>query len=66
MSRPVIGILGNSHEIDGRYPVRGGGDMCSDAVANAAGCLPLIVPADPAFVTVGELAAERASRRIWR
>ena len=55
MTRPVIGILGNSHEIDGRYPIRAGGDMCSDAIANAAGGLPLIVPADPHFVTVGEL-----------
>jgi putative glutamine amidotransferase len=55
MTRPVIGILGNSHEIEGRYALRGGGDMCSEAVANAAGCLPLIVPADPHFVTVAEL-----------
>lgn len=55
MTRPVIGILGNSHEIEGRYPLRAAGDMCSDAIANAAGCLPLIVPADPDFVSVGEL-----------
>ncbi|WP_135501530.1 gamma-glutamyl-gamma-aminobutyrate hydrolase family protein [Roseovarius aestuariivivens] len=55
MIRPVIGILGNSHEVEGRYPLRAGGDMCSDAIANASGCLPLIVPADPAFVSVAEL-----------
>ncbi len=55
MTRPIIGIIGNSYLIDDIYPVHAGGKMNSDAVAQVAGCLPLIVPSDPRFVSVGEL-----------
>ena len=55
MTRPVIGIIGNSYVIDETYPVHGTGDMNSDAVAQVAGGLPLIVPTDPRFVSVEEL-----------
>ena len=55
MTRPVIGIIGNSYVIDDSYPVHATGDMNSDAVAQVAGGLPLIVPTDPRFVTVEEL-----------
>lgn len=54
-NRPVIGIIGNSHSLNDRYPVHVGGKMNSDAVAQVAGCLPLIIPCDPAYVTVPEL-----------
>ena len=53
--RPVVGIIGNSYVLNETYPVHAGGTMTSDAVAQGAGCLPLIVPSDPRFVTVGEL-----------
>ena len=53
--RPVVGIIGNSYLLNETYPVHAGGTMTSDAVAQASGCLPLIVPSDPRFVTVGEL-----------
>ncbi len=32
MTRPIIGIIGNSYLIDGSYPVHAGGLMNSDAV----------------------------------
>ena len=53
--RAVIGIIGNHFLIGDRYPVHTGGTMNSHAVAEAAGCLPLIVPSDPRYVTVAEL-----------
>ena len=53
--RPVVGIIGNSYALNDRYPVHAGGTMNSDAVAGVAGCLPLIVPADPRYVSVEDL-----------
>jgi putative glutamine amidotransferase len=55
MSRPVVGIIGNHHLINDEYPTHAGGTMNSQAVAEVAGALPLLIPADPRFVTVGEL-----------
>ena len=57
MSRPVIGIISNSHLINDEYPTHAGGTMNSEAVANVAGGLPLLIPADPRFVSVEELLA---------
>ncbi|WP_415184752.1 gamma-glutamyl-gamma-aminobutyrate hydrolase family protein [Phaeovulum sp.] len=54
-TRPVVGIIGNPHELDDRYPVHAGGTMNTEAVAEVAGCLPLLIPADPRFVSVAEL-----------
>ena len=53
--RPVVGIIGNSYLMNDRYAVHAGGHMNSQAVADVAGCLPLIIPSDPRFVSVGEL-----------
>ncbi|MEX0364674.1 MAG: gamma-glutamyl-gamma-aminobutyrate hydrolase family protein [Ruegeria sp.] len=55
MARPVVGIIGNSYLMNDQYPTHAGGTMNSDAVANVSGCLPLLVPADPRFVSVAEL-----------
>ena len=55
MIRPVIGIIGNHHLINDQYPTHAGGTMNSEAVARVAGCMPLLIPADPRFVTVAEL-----------
>ena len=54
-NRPVIGIIGNSMSVNDRYPVHAGGKMNSDAIAQVAECLPLIIPCDPSYVTVPEL-----------
>jgi putative glutamine amidotransferase len=53
--RPVVGIIGNSHSMNDRYDVHAAGTMNTAAVAEVAGCMPLIVPADPRYVSVAEL-----------
>lgn len=55
MARPVVGIIGNFQELEDRYPVHAVGVMNTTAVAEVAGCMPLLVAADPRFVSVGEL-----------
>ena len=55
MARPVVGIIGNQHLINDQYPAHAGGSMNSEAVAKVAECLPLLVPADPRFLSVEEL-----------
>ena len=55
MSRPVVGIIGNHHLINDTYAVHAGGAMNSEAISRVAGAVPLVVPTDPAFVTVAEL-----------
>ena len=53
--RPVVGIIGNSYMINNGYPAHSAGTMNSAAVAEVAGCLPLIIPSDPRYVAVDEL-----------
>lgn len=53
--RPVVGIISNSHLLNDQYPIHLGGTMNSAAVAEVAGCLPLLIPADPKYVRVPEL-----------
>ncbi len=53
--RPIIGIIGNPYVIGDRYPTHSAGTMNSHAVADVAGSMPLIIPADPRFVSVAEL-----------
>lgn len=55
MTRPVVGIIGNAYELNDAYPVHAGGTMNSEAVALVAECLPLVIPADPALVSVADL-----------
>lgn len=56
MPRPVVGIIGNHHLINGEYSVQAGGTMNAQAVAEVSGAVPLIVPADPTYATPAELA----------
>ena len=53
--RPVVGIIGNTHLINDQYPAHAGGTMNSQAVAEVSGALPLLIPSDPRYVSVGEL-----------
>jgi putative glutamine amidotransferase len=55
MARPVVGIIGNALIVNETYQTHAGGRMNSQAVAEVAGCLPLIIPTDPNFVSVAEL-----------
>lgn len=53
--RPVIGIIGNFQLLNETYAVHAAGLMNSKALADVAGCMPLIIPSDPELVSVGEL-----------
>lgn len=55
MARPVVGIIGNQFLINDQYPVQSAGTMNCCAVSTVSGCTPMIVPADPRFVTVEDL-----------
>lgn len=53
--RPVVGVIGNSAMLNETYAVHAGGVMNMAAVADVAGAMPLLVPPDPRYVSVGEL-----------
>lgn len=55
--KPVIGIIGNHFVVDDRFPVHLAGAMNCEAVAEVADGMPLIIPADPRYVTVEDLLA---------
>ncbi|MFW2586675.1 gamma-glutamyl-gamma-aminobutyrate hydrolase family protein [Sagittula sp. SSi028] len=55
MTRPIVGIIGNTHLLNDQYPAHAGGIMNSEAIASVSKCLPLLIPADPRLVTVEEL-----------
>lgn len=55
MSRPVVGIIGNSYLINDEYPVHAAGKMNTDALASVCGAIPLIIPTDPTVVSTAEL-----------
>ncbi len=55
MRKPVIGIVGNFYLINEEYPVHAAGEMNSAAIAHVCGAVPLIVPTDPALVSVDDL-----------
>lgn len=55
MTRPIVGIIGNRGLVNDRYPVHEGGQLNSEAVSKVADCIPLLIPADPDFVSVEEL-----------
>ncbi len=55
--RPVIGIIGNSYLINDQYPAHAAGEMNATAVREAAGGVPVIIPADPRLIATDELMA---------
>ena len=55
MSRPIIGVIGNAHLINDDYHVQGAGELNLQAVREASGGLPLIVPALPDVFDIDEL-----------
>ncbi len=57
MARPTIGIIGNTALLDNEYPVLTGGTMNIAAVAAVSGCMPVLIPANPDYVSVPELMA---------
>ncbi|MEZ7813605.1 MAG: gamma-glutamyl-gamma-aminobutyrate hydrolase family protein [Paracoccaceae bacterium] len=55
LRRPTVGIIGNYHLIHDTYEVHAAGLMNAQAVAQTAGCVPVIIPSDPRFVEVNDL-----------
>ena len=55
MRRPLVGVIGNYYLINDEYPVHAGGTMNFEALSDVSGCMPVIIPADPAYVSVEEL-----------
>lgn len=53
--RPVVGIIGNAALLNETYQVHAGGTMNSAAIADVAGATPLLIPADPRYVSVEDL-----------
>jgi putative glutamine amidotransferase len=44
MTKPVVGVIANSHRVEERIPVQMAGERNLRAVAEVAGALPLIIP----------------------
>jgi putative glutamine amidotransferase len=55
MARPVIGIISNPHLINDQYQTHAGGKINSEAVAGVSDCIPMLIPADPRYMSVQEL-----------
>jgi len=55
MSRPVVGILGNGFLINDQYPAHAVGSSSARAVADVAGAMPMLIPADPELVDIAQL-----------
>lgn len=55
MARPVVGIIGNHHLVSDTYEIHGGGKMVSESLAQVSDTTPVILPADPGLVDVGDL-----------
>lgn len=55
MARPVVGVICNHYLLNDEYPVHAGGTMNSDAVSAVSGCVPMMIPTDPDYVSVTEL-----------
>ncbi|WP_068301631.1 gamma-glutamyl-gamma-aminobutyrate hydrolase family protein [Pararhodobacter sp. CCB-MM2] len=53
--RPVVGVIGNAALLNETYQVHAGGAMNSAAIAEVSDATPLLVPADPRYVSVNEL-----------
>lgn len=57
MARPIVGIIGNRFLVNDRFPAHLAGTMNFEAVAALCDAMPLMIPADPRYVSVPELMA---------
>ncbi len=55
MRRPVVGIIGNAHEVASQYIVQGVGMMNLEAVSSVSNAIPVIIPAIPSLGSVQEV-----------
>ncbi len=57
MSRPVVGIISNTHLINDQYLVHGAGALNVEALSRVSDVVPVIIPTEPDLVDVAELMA---------
>jgi len=55
MKRPVVGIISNFYMLGDDYPAYASGQMNAVAISHVAGCVPLMIPANPHYVSVDDL-----------
>jgi putative glutamine amidotransferase len=55
MKRPVVGVIGNSHRIENRFPVQIVGERNLRAVAEVSGAVPLMFASIPEITDVAAL-----------
>ncbi len=55
MTKPVVGIIGNSYKIEDRFTVQAAGERNMAAVADVTGALPLIFSGSPALTDIRDL-----------
>jgi putative glutamine amidotransferase len=55
MARPVIGVIGNYHNLESRFAVQLAGQNNLQAVADVAGALPLIFAGNPDITDITDL-----------
>ncbi len=53
--KPVVGVIGNSTQVEGRFAVQAAGERNLRAIAEVAGALPLIFGGCPEFTDLGAL-----------
>jgi putative glutamine amidotransferase len=55
MTRPVVGVIANTHRVENRFNVQAVGERNLQAVADVADALPLVFPGLPAAVDIDAL-----------
>jgi len=55
MSRPVVGIIGNSLMVENRFRIQGAGERNLAAVVDVAGALPLVFAGNPLITDIRDL-----------
>lgn len=55
MSKPIVGVIGNSRMVEGRFPIQACGEKNLSAIADVAGALPLMFAGNPRITEVGAL-----------
>lgn len=55
MSKPIIGVIASSHLVNDRFPAQMSAEKNLRAVAEVAGCMPVIFPGCPQLTDVGTL-----------
>jgi len=55
MRKPVVGVIGNFREVEGRFGIQACGQKNLNAIADVAGALPLIFAGNPEVTDIGAL-----------